>query len=453
MPSFDIIKKNIVTKEGDFMNRKEKRELKKEIEIFSDVANIIKQYFPNLIKKLDELTDVRHQSYVEYTMSAITVSRLLGLLCGIKSMRETTEKFNTEETIQNIANLIKVELGELPHYDTINEVFEKIDIEELRKIQKYMVQRLIRSKMFDKYRYKDKYFQIVIDGTGLETFKKRHCKNCLKKTYNRGTEEEYSIYYHYVLEAKLVVGDIVISIDTEFVENEDENVEKQDCEIRAFYRMAKRIKKEYPKLPIIISGDALYACEPVMIVCKNNKWEYILRLKEEKMKRLGEEIKGIEKAEKSDKEIKYWNKVKYGEIEFEKEANVLKYYEKKKEKMTEFMWITSFKITEKNKEELVYYGRQRWKIENEGFNMQKNGTFDIEHIYSRNYNAMKAHYFFIQFAHTIRQLLEKGLKYIKELKMSIKEVSAAITQTLTHTIANLTQRNRMQLRFVLKLSI
>ena len=353
------------------MNRKEKREMKKEIEIFSDVVNIIKQYFPSLIKKLDELTDVRHQSYVEYTMSAITVSRLLGLLCGIKSMRETTEKFNTEETIKNISNLI---------------------------------------------------------------------------------EEEYSIYYHYVLEAKLVVGDIVISIDTEFVENEDENVDKQDCEIRAFYRMAERIKKEYPKLAIIISGDALYACEPVIRTCINNKWEYILRLKEERQKLLVEEIKGLEKAEEV-KEIRYWNNIKYGEVKFEKQANVIKYYEKKKEKVTEFMWLTSFKITEKNKEKMVYYGRQRWKIENEGFNMQKNGTFDIEHVYSNNYNAMKAHYFFIQFAHTIRQLLEKGIKYVKELKMSIKEVSVTITQTLTHKIANLTKHNKMQLRFELKLII
>lgn len=73
-------------------------------------------------------------------------------------------------------------------------------------------------------------------------------------------------------------------------------------------------------------------------------------------------------------------------------------------------------------------------IENEGFNIQKTGTFDIEHAYSKNYNALKVHYFLIQFAHTIRKLLEKGLKYIKELKMSIKEVSAAITQTLTYKI-------------------
>lgn len=428
------------------MNRKERRNLKEDINIFSDVVNIMKQYFPKLIDKFEKLTDTRHQSYVEYQMSVILVTRLLGLLCGIRSMRNTTEKFNTKETIKNISSLLDIELEELPHYDTINNVFENIKIEELRKIQKYMVIALIRSKMFDKYRYKGKYFQVVIDGTGIMSFKERHCKHCLKRIYNKGTEEEKAIYYHYVLEAKLVVGDIVISLDSEFVENESEDVEKQDCEIRAFYRMAKRIKKEYPKLPIIISGDALYACEPVIRTCRENKWEYILRLKEDRLKLLGEEIKCLEKAEKKE-EIKYWNNLKYGEISREKEVNVIKYYEKKKEITTEFMWITSFRITEKNKKELVYYGKQRWKIENEGFNMQKNGTFDIEHIYSMNYNAMKAHYFFIQFAHTIRQLLEKGLKYIKELKMSIKEVSAVITQTLTQKITNLIGHKKIQLRF------
>jgi len=161
------------------MNRKERRILKEEINVFSDVVNIIKQYFPKLIDKFEKLTDTRHQSYVEYQMCVITVSRLLGLLCGIKSMRNTTEKFNTEETIKNISNLVNIELEEIPHYDTINNVFEKLDIEELRKIQKYMVTTLIRSKMFDKYRYKGKYFQVVIDGTGIMSFKERHFKKAL----------------------------------------------------------------------------------------------------------------------------------------------------------------------------------------------------------------------------------------------------------------------------------
>lgn len=52
------------------------------------------------------------------------------------------------------------------------------------------------------------------------------------------------------------------------------------------------------------------------------------------------------------------------------------------------MWIASFEITNKNSKEIIYFGRQRWRIENEGFNNQKNGTFDMEHKYSHNYSFM-----------------------------------------------------------------
>ena len=156
----------------------------------------------------------------------------------------------------------------------------------------------------------------------------------------------------------------------------------------------------------------------------------------------------MEQAEEENK-IKYWNKIEYSEVKREKRANVIKYYEDGKE----YMWIVSFEITDKNSKEIIYFGRQRWRIENEGFNIQKNGTFDIEHVYSQNYNAIKAHYFFVQFAHTIRQLLEKGIKYIVDLKMSIKEVSAVLTLALTQLTTNLTEYNKIQLRFELKLSI
>lgn len=40
----------------------------------------------------------------------------------------------------------------------------------------------------------------------------------------------------------------------------------------------------------------------------------------------------------------------------------------------------------------------RWKIENEGFNNQKNGIYDIEHLNSRKSNAMKNYYLLTQVA-------------------------------------------------------
>lgn len=62
----------------------------------------------------------------------------------------------------------------------------------------------------------------------------------------------------------------------------------------------------------------------------------------------------------------------------------------------------------------IVIGRKRWKIENEGFNIQKNGTFDIGHLYSKNVTAIKVHYLMIQIAHMIRQMLEKGQNQLKE---------------------------------------
>ena len=95
----------------------------------------------------------------------------------------------------------------------------------------------------------------------------------------------------------------------------------------------------------------------------------------------------------------------------------------------------------------MHLGRKRWKIENEGFNIQKNGTFDIGHLYSKDTTAIKVHYLMIQIAHIIRQLLENGIKEIKELKLKLKEISQHIKNKLISTISNLKVHKKVQLRF------
>ena len=57
-----------------------------------------------------------------------------------------------------------------------------------------------------------------------------------------------------------------------------------------------------------------------------------------------------------------------------------------------FKYISNLKITNNNIKKIVSLGRKRWKIENEGFYMQKHRTFNICHMNSRNDNAMKCHY-------------------------------------------------------------
>ena len=101
----------------------------------------------------------------------------------------------------------------------------------------------------------------------------------------------------------------------------------------------------------------------------------------------------------------------------------------------------------KQVKEAIEIGRNRWKIENEGFNAQKNGTFDIGHLYSKNSTAIKVHYFVIQVAHLLRQLLENGLKEVRKMKLKIKEISHALKQRLISTKLILTEHKKIQLRF------
>lgn len=425
------------------MNRREKRIKSKELNILSEVITIINQYFPELIEKFEGLTDLRHQSYVTYKMKVIFMVRLLALMSEIKSMHELTREFNTEEAIQNIAQICRLELDEIPHCDTINDVFKNVKIEEIEKIRKYMIVKMIRNKMLEKYKIRGQYYHVIIDGTGLATSKKKYNKNCLVKNKTDKNGNEYQEYSTYVLEAKLVIGDMVFSIGSEFVENEDENVDKQDCETKAFKRLAEKIKKEYPKLRIIISGDALYASKPVIDICKEKGWKYIIRFKEGSIPTLYREFETIVKTdnESRKKDYEYVTGIDYQE----NKINIIKYKDNKKG--TEFVYMTDLSITNKNIEETIYIGRKRWKIENEGFNIQKNGTFNIGHLYSKDSKAIKVHYLMIQIAHIIRQLLENGIKEIKELKLKLKEISQVLKKQLISTITNLIVHKKVQLRF------
>ena len=425
------------------MNRKERREKNKELNILKDLITVIKQYFPELINKFDGITDLRNQSYVKYRMKVIFIVRLLGLISEMKSMHGMTRELNTKESIKNIAQICNLELEEIPHCDTINDVFEKIKVEEIEEIRKYMINKLIRGKIIQKYKIRDKYYHIVVDGTGLATSRKRYNENCLVKNKTDKNGNEYQEYSTYVLEAKLIVGEMVFSVGSEFIENTEKNESKQDCEIRAFKRLAEKIKREYPKLKILISGDALYANKSIIDICKQNDWKYIIRFKKGSIPSLYEEFETVVAKENESNKSNY--EFVTGLDYEEEKINVIKYTDVKKN--TEFVYITDLPVRNQNIEETINVGRNRWKIENKGFNIQKNGMFDIGHLYSRNQTAIKVHYLLIQLAHMLRQMLENGIKEIKDLQLKIKEVSQKIKEVLTSTITNLTVHKKIQLRF------
>lgn len=162
-----------------------------------------------------------------------------------------------------------------------------------------------------------------------------------------------------VLEAKLYLGNnLLCSIASEPIENSEEYIHqseekvKQDCESKAFVRLAEKIRKRFPRLPIILTADGLYVSQKVIQICKDYGWDYIIRYKEGCAPSIAKEYEALPEKEKVGSETEYQNT----------EVNLIYYREKKigadgKEKVTEFAWITSIPIGPKNAMKIVKAGR------------------------------------------------------------------------------------------------
>ena len=442
------------------ITRKMKRELKSAVNPLEELLIIIKQYFPKLTNWIDNLTDTRNQSYITYDFKICLLTQILAFCSSYQSMNKIGRDFNSDIVITNINNILKTNYIELPHKDTLINIISEIKFEELEKIQTNIVRTLIRTKMLDKYRFNG-LFHVVIDGTGLYSTKVNLGEQAITKVFNEGEENEYTLYSYYALEAKLVCGNMTFSLATEFVENEtytDKNgntyrkFDKQDCELKAAYRLLDKIKKRFPKLPIIIGGDALYMGKPFLKLCDKYKFEYIIRYKEDAASTIK---KDFDKFNIVDGNYKYQNGIIYGEADKNKKyytVNVISYDEKIINEetgeitKTNFSYMTSLKIINKNKEKIVQLGRRRWKIENKGFKEQKSDILNIKHIYTKNCNGTKNIYLIIQFAHTILTLLNYGNVLIIGLNTTKNEVSDLIRKTLTSTILNLNVNRLIQLR-------
>lgn len=442
------VRKTITHRNGvPLLTRKMIREMKSHTNPLEQLIIIIKNVFPSLLDDLSKLTDIRNQSYIEYSIQEITLIRLIALCCGIQSMKEIVTKLDKEEFIYNINQILDTNLIEFPCDDTISNVINSIDIMELDKLRTKLTKKLIESKTLDKFRLLNGSFYVVIDGSGLFSTQIDLGKNCIYKVHNKGLENEYIEHQYYVLEAKLICNNYVFSFATEFVENEYMNneTEKQDCELKAAHRLLDKIRANYPKLPITIGGDALYVNKPFIDACKAHKMDYILRFKDTVMTSIMEEFNSIEKI--TFDEYEYVNDIGFGSGTKQSEGitNIIRFISNnvenkeqvdnsveltKKLNSTSFMFITSLHITKNNYKEIVLFGRRRWKIENQGFKAQKSKVLNIEHCYTFNSNGTKAHYYFIQIAHLLLTILYYGSSIIKKLKESKVEISNLIYQEL-----------------------
>ena len=397
--------------------------------VLTSIVRTVKKHFPELFDKFGALPDKRKKR--EYSMAEICAGALFMFLFKESSRNA----YNNDRREKKFRNAIYTYCGiRLPQGDTVDEVLRALPPNLLEILKAQLVSRLIEKKLFCKFRLFNKYYSIAVDATGMATFDKRHCPHCLTKTSKNGK----ITYFHYVLEAKLVTSSgHSISIATEFIENLlGRDYEKQDCEQKAFVRLAAKIKKYYPRLPICILADGLYPNSSVFDICRKNQWGFIITLKDGSLKTFNTEVgllkamaqkRSVYRADKNTRttlDYTFLNDIEYNGHNYswilcnEKVSHI----KTKHEKTQQFAYITNIPQSADNVVATADNGRVRWKIENEGFNSQKNHGYELEHKYSRvSHEAMQNYYQLLQIAHMINQLVERTCQVIALMALHSKQ--------------------------------
>jgi hypothetical protein len=424
----------------------------------------VDHFVPGFWAALAQVPDHRNPLRIVYSIQEELLVGILLFALRIGSRRNTKYKLGTPAFIQNLQVLghrlypDTIFPDTLLHGDTLNYLLRGTDPLALHGLRRLVIHSLIRKRVLEPYRLRGMYYPVAIDGTWQLTFVTRHCEHCLTQVH-----EERTIYYHSLLEAKLALDNgLALSVGTAFIENERPDVSKQDCELKAFFRLAEQLKTDFPQLRICLLLDGLYAAQSVFDLCERYHWAYLITFKEGSMPAVFAEFEALKKLapaqtrvirRQDHKQTFRW----VNDIAYENHAlHALECIEETPEGTKRFVWLSSWPLNAANVEELANQGaRRRWTIENQGFNVQKNGGYHLEHAYSKDNTAMKNFYLLMQIAHLFNQLMEKGSLLGDRLQVSIgslkvlsEKLWAAFTETRLNQAALIALLARpIQIRF------
>lgn len=391
------------------------------------LVQTVRHFFPDLNRWLDRLPDTRDQDLITYDRRFLAWWGLALYLLQLGARRQLDYDLRDggPQVLANLHRLAETQQTTLPVHDTLDHFVGHVARSGWEQLRTQVVQRLLRMKVLDAARLLGRPV-LLIDATGLLCFHRRHCPHCLTQRHGQQT-----LYLHQVLEAKLLgPAGVVVSLDSEFIDNADAadtrgrsaEAVKQDCELKALHRLLPRIKQTYPQLPFVLALDNLYACGAVFALAQQLQWSFVVTFKEGRTPALWREYTTL-RAECPDHYLQQtWGDGRVEEFRWVKQLaytdseerawqfNALECTETTAQGGRQyFAWLTPLPVGRKTVAEIAQQGgRYRWKVENEGFNRQKNSGLNLEHVYSLDPEKWKAYYVLLQIAFVVVQLLERG---------------------------------------------
>lgn len=418
---------------------------------------VFRSILPNLLARFERIKDPRNPKTRKHKLTVILLYGILTFVFQMASRRQANQTMTLPQFAENL-RLLFPELVTIPHHDTLNRLLAGIDVHEIESTHIELIQRFIRNKKFLRYLVANCY-PIAIDGS--QKFSRNHlwAEECLEKEH-KGSEGEEGIkqYSVYVLEANLAFRNgmslPLMSEILSFTEG-DQDRNKQDCELKAFKRLAQRLKETFPRLPILVLVDGLYANGPVFEICRRYHWQFMIVLQDSSLPSVWEEVNGLKSLQPENRLSQNWGnrrqnfwwvnqiEYRYGENNRKKQIlHVVVCEETWKEidpestevvtRKAKHVWISSEPLSQQNVHERCNLGaRHRWAIES-NFLVEKHHGYQYEHCFSYDWQAMTGYHYLMRLGHMINILTHYAQALIRIVRdKGIRGFIEFVRDTLT----------------------
>lgn len=402
---------------------------------------VYRSLLPELLRRLGKIPDPRNPLLIRHKLTVLLLYGIVMFVYQMASRREANRTLSLPQYWENL-QLLFPELESLPHADTLNRLLARIEVNQVQESLITLVQQLIRKKKFSRYLLSGCY-PIAVDGTQKLKRDWLCSEPCLERQVQSkqedGTAGTRTQYYVYVLEAQLALANgMTIPLFSEFLDYRagDQEKNKQDCEQKAFYRLAERLKEYFPRLPILLLLDGLYADGPIVKLCRRYHWQFMIVLQDQDLPSVWEEFRGLGQLERQNRLERNWGnrqqrfrwvngiEYRYGEQERKKQVLHVVVCEESWEaldadspevvqKTARHAWISSAPLSRENVHERCNLGaRHRWGIE-EGILVEKHHGYQYEHSYSYNWEALRGYHFLMQIAHLLNILVQNSARLVR----------------------------------------
>lgn len=421
-------------------------------------VKVYRAILPVLLRRLSKINDPRNPRKMRHKLTVLMIYGILCFAFQMSSRREANREMTRPMFEANLRRLFP-DLDELPHQDTLARLLARIEVDEIEQAHLDMIRQLIRSKKFRRYLIGGCY-PIAIDGT--QKFTRAQCWDaaCLERKVGgkndkkeRGQpQESEKQYYVYVVEANLAFQNgMVIPLLSEVLTDlkDDQPKDKQDCEQRAFQRLAQRLKECFSHLPILVLLDGLYPNGPMIELCRQNNWDFMIVLQDTSLSTVWEEIQGRQQLEHQKLEqpkvcsqnwghrrqrFQWFNDIEYVYADpathrpKKHQLHVVLCEESWEEidpastavvqKTSRHVWISGEPLHRGNVHSRCNLGaRHRWGIES-GLLVEKCHGYQYEHCFSYDWEAMRGYHYLMRVGHALNVLARYSAdlaKYVREL--------------------------------------